>query len=374
MKRRFVALLLAYACACAPNRGAAYARSLNEARSAYHDGHFGAAALKFEAASAAANLPRDAVYARYEAALAWIRDGDIAKGAAELRAIASTVPPNDYSAEAALKAAMLARASDEERGLLDLEHVVLTFPAHGVASVALGQLLRHDDETSAQAALDRLERLTARFENDRKTATKRDETAKLDERLHYERARRLDTAGRTREAYDALLAVATRWPYPFGSYFDDSLFRAAQIARRLGLVPDALAHLQRLLDAREVASFMGSYERPRYVPALLEMVDIYATTGERKKARAALHTLYSDFKTSPLRDEALWREALLWEADGDPSTACARLKTLASEFPDSRYVPCATIRCPSVARNAKSRAPATCHAYLVRPPPDAAND
>ena len=65
-------------------------------------------------------------------------------------------------------------------------------------------------------------------------------------------------------------------------------------------------------------------------------------------------------------DDALWREAELWRKDGDQATMCDRLATLASDFPDSRYVPCAIERCPSIRRDAKSKAPKTCHAYLTR--------
>jgi hypothetical protein len=45
---------------------------------------------------------------------------------------------------------------------------------------------------------------------------------------------------------------------------------------------------------------------------------------------------------------------------------CDRLSTLASDFPDSRYVPCAMERCPGIKRPSKSKAPATCHGYLTR--------
>jgi hypothetical protein len=45
---------------------------------------------------------------------------------------------------------------------------------------------------------------------------------------------------------------------------------------------------------------------------------------------------------------------------------CDRLDTLASDFPDSRYVPCAIEKCPSIKRSSKSKAPKTCHAYLAR--------
>ena len=43
-----------------------------------------------------------------------------------------------------------------------------------------------------------------------------------------------------------------------------------------------------------------------------------------------------------------------------------RLATLKDDFPDSRYVPCVTVKCPSLKRPAKSKAPTTCHEYLLR--------
>jgi outer membrane protein assembly factor BamD (BamD/ComL family) len=112
---------------------------------------------------------------------------------------------------------------------------------------------------------------------------------------------------------------------------------------------------------------MGSYERPRYIPAILRIAKLYEEKlNDRARARDALHRLYSEFKTSTLRDDALWREAELWRKDGDTGKMCDRLDTLASDFPDSRYVPCAIEKCPSIKRSSMSMAPKTCHAYLTR--------
>jgi tetratricopeptide (TPR) repeat protein len=188
---------------------------------------------------------------------------------------------------------------------------------------------------------------------------------KVEEKVFYERAKRLEALGRTEAARDTYLEVAKKWPYPFGGFNDDALFRAALMEETLGRPNEALVHLEKLLSQREVASFMGSYERPRYLSAILKIAEIYEKTGQRAKARAALHRIYTDFTTSVQRDDALWREAALWRKDGDASTACDRLSTLASDFPDSRYVPCAMQQCPSVKRSAKSKAPSTCHAYLL---------
>jgi outer membrane protein assembly factor BamD (BamD/ComL family) len=351
-----LALLTACSACGGPNRGDAYMQSLAEARREHHDGRFDLAAVKFDEAAKTAKIPRDAVYARYEAALARARAGDVARAATELRALATAKPANAYSAQAAFKAAELARQNDEAAGLHELEAVVTDFPETGVAQVALGLVVRHADETSPEAALAYLDAVAPRVKG-----------TKVEEKVLYERARRLDALGRTQAARDAFVDVAAKFPYPFGGLQDDALYRASEMEEKLGRPQEAIALLERLLSQRETSSFMGSYERPRYLPAILRIAQIYENQlNDRAKARAALHRVYSEFTTSVMRDDALWREAELWRKDGDEKTACSRLETLTDDFPDSRYVPCASLRCPSIKRSAKSKAPATCHEYLLR--------
>lgn len=354
-----VALTLSTIAGCGgPNRGDAYVRAVAEARRNRHDGRFDAAATKYDEAAKSATIPRDALYARYEAALLRAQAFDVARSAAELRAIARSKPPTEYSAQAAFKAAELAMASDEAAGLAELETVVVDFPDSGVARVALARLLRHDDTAGPEAALAHLDALLPRVRD-----------KKVEEKARYERARRLEALARIEPARDAYLEVAAKWAYPFGAFNDDALFRAADIEESLGRPNEAIAILERLLSQREVSSFMGSYERPRYLPAALRIASLFEEKlGDRASARTALYRVYRDFTTSTMRDDALWREAELWRKDGNPSTACKRLETLASEFPDSRYVPCATRRCPNIVRPSKSRAPAVCHDYLIREP------
>lgn len=340
-----------------PNRGEAYVKSVDDAQRAYRAGRFEEAAQRYDEAAKTAKVSRDAVFARYEAALARARAGDVARASAELTAIANAKPENAYSAQAAYKAADLAMGKDEAAGFRGLEDVVVRFPESGVARVAVLRLTRHDDQTTGapQAALARLEALRA------KTKGK-----KIEETVAYETARRLDKSGQTERARDAYLAIAAQWPYPFGSYFDDALYRAGDMEERLGRHKEAIAHLERLLSFRESSSVMGSYERPKYVPSILRIANIQETKlNDRAAARATLHRFYVEFKTSTLRDDALWREAELWRKDGDGDTACSRLSTLASDFPDSKFVPCASVRCPKVERPSKSKAPKECHPYLL---------
>jgi hypothetical protein len=112
---------------------------------------------------------------------------------------------------------------------------------------------------------------------------------------------------------------------------------------------------------------MGSYERKHYVPAMLRIGELYRDKlGDHARARDTFHRLYADYAHSTMRDDALWLEASLWKQDGDPRTACDRLSTLVHEFPDSRYVPCATEQCSALTRPAESGAPKACRAYLGR--------
>jgi outer membrane protein assembly factor BamD (BamD/ComL family) len=349
--------------ACGPSRGAGYDRALADARTAQHDGRFDLAASKFEEASKDAKQPRDAVYTKYEAALAWARAGDTARAATVLRALADAKPVTQYSAQAAFKLAQLTRASDDAAGFAMLEPIISAYPEDGIAQVSLGLVIRHDDETSGtEAALAHLDRIALAVKG-----------TKVEEKVLYERARHLDTLGRTEAARDAYVETANKFPYPFGGFNDDALFRAAEMEEKLGRPKEAIALLERLLSQREVSGFLGSYERPRYLPALLRIAEIQETKlNDRAAARATLHRLYADFTTSTMRDDALWREAELFRKDGDQTSACDRLSTLTGDFPDSRYVPCASAKCPAIKRPAKSKAPATCHDYLTREAPPAA--
>jgi TolA-binding protein len=345
---------------CAPNRGAAYEKSMGEARGAYHAGRFDVAADRFDEAAKSAKIPRDGIFARYEAALARARAGDVARATQELKAIANTNPPNVYSAEAAYKAADLTWKSDPAAGATEMEAVLLRFPNAGVSKVALLRVTRFDDDKSPDAALAHLDQLSPKLAG-----------KPLEEDVIYERAKRLQSKGQFDQARNGFVTVADRWPYPHGAYFDDSLYRASECEENLNRPKEAIDHLERLLSFRESSTTIGSYERPKYVPSILRIAKLYEERlHDRAKARETLHRLYSDFKTSILRDDALWREAELWRADGDNDTACSRLSTLTSDFPDSRYVPCAMSRCPAIKRPSKSKAPATCHAYLTRKPGD----
>jgi tetratricopeptide (TPR) repeat protein len=345
--------------ACAPNRGAAYEKAVADARSAYGAGRFADAAERYDLAAREAKVPRDAVFAQFEAGLARLRAGEASRARTELAAIAAANPPNAYSAEAAFHVAEIDLRADPDTAYRELEDLALKYPQTGVAEVAVVRIARHDDETGGpEQTLQHLERLAKKVDGSKSGA---------EQTIAYERARRLQKLDRTEAARDAYLAIAEKWPYPFGSYFDDALFYASEMDEKLGRTREAIADLERLISFREVSAIMGSYERPKYLPAMFRIATLYEDKlGDRAHAREALHRVYTDFKHSTLRDDALWKEAELYRKDGDMKSACDRLGTLASDFPDSRYVPCAIERCPSITRPAKSKAPQTCRAYIER--------
>ncbi len=349
--------------ACAPpEHGAAYVRAFAEGERAESAGRYADAALRYDEASRAARLARDRAHALHAAGLMRERAGDRAGARADFEALADAGPRSEEAALAAYEAARMAiDHGDGEAGWRAMESMLLRFPDDGVARSALHRLLAHEDETKSGggtlALLARLEQTLG--------------TTERGEEIAYEIALRLDREGKTREARDAFVALSVRWPYPHGTLFDDALYRASLLDERLGCYDEAIADLRKMLAVREASWFTGSYERPRFDAAQMRIAELYEERlHDDAHAVAELHKLYTDFRTSLLRDHALWKEAAILERGGDHRRHCERLAALVHDFPDSRYVPCAEARCPGVARPKTSKAPMACRHYLGGVEPD----
>jgi len=362
VRRAAIALLLPLqfvAAACGgPSRGTGYERAFAEAERTENAGRYEAAAAMYDAAAAQAKLPRDRDHARYLAALMLARGGNARDAAARMRAIAEMSPPSEDSAEAGYKLADLTLSNgDEAEGWRRMEAFVARFPASGVAARAFRRIMRHDEETGGKrAALDHAKRLQPQLE-----------ATELGELVAYTIARYVGDLGDPAASRDALMAVAARWPYPKGALWDDSLYRASQLDEQLGRYEQAIADLERMLVERETSHFVGTYNRPLYTPALVRIgVLCRDRLHDRARARAAFHRLYTELENSVNRDDALWEEAMLWKDEGDTGTECSRLRTLVSQFPASRYVPCAAEECPDIRAAADTGAPKTCHPYIKR--------
>lgn len=349
-------LLLVGACG-GPSHGKAFPPAMAAGQRAETAGRFDEAAERYAEAARVAVSRRDREYAIVSAVAVLERADNAADAAKLLEELARATPPTEDSIGAEYRLAELRlRHGDAAEGRALLERFLRAHPDNGLAHSALRQMLLHRDETEGKRAsiayLDELARTLDKSE--------------LGEAIAYARALRLADVGETARARDALLDVATRWPYPRGAAWDDALFRASELDEQLGRYREAIAHLERMLKEREETSMMGTYERPRYVPAAFRIAELYRDRlHDRPKAREAFHRFYATFSYSRLRDLALYKEAELFTQDGDAGAACDRLRTLVREFPDSRYVPCATERCKGLGRPPKSKSPATCRRYLT---------
>jgi hypothetical protein len=362
-----VALVLAgNGCVPPVSHGAAYTAAVESAARNEGAGRFAAAAADYDRAAAdsegydkavsALTRERDQDEARWDAAQATARAGDIAGAAIRFEALAGD-GGSEHQAEAMLRLALLRIDSgDADRGWQDMEQIPRRFPTHGVAHVAVRKLVQHADEHGPRAGLDELR------------ALERDlDATELVQLLAYLDAVHVEATGDDRGARSAYGQIADRWPYPFGSFFDDALWRASLIDEKLGLYQPAVDDLERMLRQRETTTLVGSYERAKFVPAMLRIGELYRDRlHDRAKAKDAYHRFYVEFAHSTLRDRALWLEAALWREDGDSVAACSRLATLVGQFPDSRYVPCALEECRGLTRPRASAAPKECHEYIER--------
>ncbi|MGH7272524.1 MAG: tetratricopeptide repeat protein, partial [Polyangiaceae bacterium] len=317
--------------ACAPVRGAAYELDFACASRAEGAGRFLDAARSYDDAARVALRPRDRDQATWDAAEVLASAGSIPEAIRRFSAIAAD-PLSEHEAEAAYRiAALRIDHGDPDRGWSELDDLVRRYPSHGVAHVALRRLARHADEEGPAAGLEMLQSLDSSLDST--------ELAGL---LSYLIAQHLEATGQVQKARDAYIRLADRFPYPFGAFFDDALWNASLIDDKLGRPRVAIDDLERMLKERETTFLMGSYERAKYVPAILRVGALYRDRlHDDARARAAFHRLYTDFAHSTMRARGLWLEAALWKKDGDSVTACDRLGTLIKSFPDSRYVPCA---------------------------------
>lgn len=349
-------LLLSAGAGCAPVRGQAFEVAFAEASRDEGAGRFAEAAAAYNRAAAAARRQRDRDQAKWDAAVLVARTGPLADALARLDDIASDA--REHAAEAALRAAELRiEQGDAATGWERMRQVAVQFPQHGVAHIAVRRLVEHARESGGeQGALDELHALDV--------VAGSTEVGPL---IAFLTAESIEARGDDAGALAAYLRIADRWPYPFGAFWDDSLWRASLLHEKLGQPRAAVDDLERMVKERETTNIVGTYERPKYVPAMLRIGALWqGPLHDPGKARDAYHRLYSQFANSTSRDDALWLEASSWKDEGRADRACGLLSTLVHEFPDSRYVPCAVESCSSLARPDKSKAPRECHPYIKR--------
>ena len=337
MKRAF--LLVACLLGCAPTLPKEYLRARDAAERAYAGGQFADAGRRWQDAASSATTPRDRAEARYRAATSYERGGQLEQ-ARELYLVLAG-GKSDRAARATFALAELRLGGgDVAGGHAELEAAVRKYPSSGVANLALRRYFAYlATEGGDRAVLDYIERVLPALG-----------ATDLAEQLLYERARRLDAQGSTADARKAYVAVADRFPYPHGAYWDDALFRGAECEVRLHHSEQAIQLLNQMLAAREVSHLSGSYERPRFAEAAYRLAELYRDARrDPRAARTAFRRVFLDYPTSTMRDDALWQEALLSRLE-PTADACQPLKLLISELADSRYAPCARKLCPELPR------------------------
>ena len=216
------AVVLALAAACgAPDRGAVYVRDFDAAEKA--ETTPGASRTR----RASTTRPRPARRSRATPRTLATSRRARSRGratpptrAVKLHAIAAANPPLEDSAEAAYAIAELRLARGDEAGWPALYDVATRFPSSGVARRALVRAVKHDDDAIGARATPR----------EARGARAAPRSAPSSPRPRGTRSRSTSTAlGDVTAARDALLALAARFPYPRGAYWDDALWRASEI-------------------------------------------------------------------------------------------------------------------------------------------------
>jgi len=341
--------------ACAPSLPAAYVQSKAEAHRAYSAGRYEEAATLFREAASKADRGKERDEVLFLEAVAYERVGRFREAQALLDALLALSPDGRRAAHAAHGSARLEISHGEERkGWAMVHAAILRYPSSGLSRTAFVRYLVHlDEEYGAERAITYLDRGASWFD-----------AHTLGEVAMYERAVRLEKLGRLQDAHDGFVACAQAYPYPKGALFDDALYRSSLIDEALGRGREAVEHLKEMMRFRETSRTFGSYERPKFPAAQMRIAVLYRDAlGDPDSARREFRRLFDSFKTSILRDDALWFEALVARQQGDQRGACDAVALLVKALPDSRYVPCAKVVCEDVEVPARSK---ECRAYIMR--------
>jgi tetratricopeptide (TPR) repeat protein len=297
---------------------------------AYSAGRLAEAGAAYDDAAREAVRPADREEAIYEAGQSYRRAGQLALALARFDWLTEHGLPYTRGPRGALEAGLIRLEHGEpERAQRDLTALMRRWPDTGPARRALALLLMQRDESDPSGAT-ALALIDAELPALRPT--------QLGTALMYERGQRLEHLERLEEAvvaYETLLTV----PYPLNTHQDDGGLALARLLLRMGRARQAVEVIGRVLAVHETAPFVpGSATRPRFPE--LQMLRARIERDELHDPAAAarsFHTLYAEFTTSRLRDDALDAEAELRVAMGQRGEACALYAQLAREFPCTRF-------------------------------------
>lgn len=356
--RPAVLALLASAAACiaacgGPGYAPGYIEAFDAGRRARTAGRLEEAEQQFALAYRRAGRVKD----RDEALLLQARtqeaQGNPDDAARTYQLLVDARPSGPRAVHARFALARLAGAARGEEAQDATEReLIARFPDHGLSVAALSRVVgRRREKKDWDGLLRALDPLVPPTRG-----------TPMEQPIDMERARALEAGGDLRGALALYLATARAHPYPFGPRTDDALFRASEVEEKLGRHDLAIAHLREMLEPREQAQTVSSYERPRFPAAQMRIALLLRDRArDHSGAREELYRLVDEFPASTMRDDALWIAARMAKEDGDAETACDDVERLLELLPDSRYVRCAHLLCAEVQPSARECAP-----YLVR--------
>lgn len=320
-----------------PDYGEAFIASYRAAQRAQSAGRYEEAADLYLQAARDAQRVKDRDEAHFNRALMFERLERWDQARSAYRELIAVSPRGPRTGRAAFEhATSNIDHGNATIGWVELVAAIERYPAHGSAPYAIRRWVMHTAETNSEQAV----RLQL------ETWLRKLGGTVLEQQLKYEIGWSLERGGALEEAHAWLLRSAREHPYPKGNLTDDALWRAAQVAQKLGDHNLALRDLEELLAVREDSAVTFSYERPRFPQAQMRVAEIYR--DERKdsaRARAEFKRMFERHTTSILADDAMWQAALLARSDGDMDDACSLARALPKRFPDSRYVKCVNALC-----------------------------
>lgn len=322
---------------CGPKQDAVYASYAEGARHAQSQGQYRLAATRWESAATGAVLPRNKDEALYRSAMNLLRVGDTRGGERQLQQLAAKRPPGPRSARAAFDLAFMEFKRDPSAGVRSLERAVLLHPRGSSAARGLRTIAAHKAASNPLHAISFLRAIERRARGS--------QANELAEAAGYETARQLDASGDPGAALEVYQRTVRRYPYPSGVLWDNALLASAQIQVRLERYRDAIKSLEFLLGHKEEAFFLGSYDR-HYAQAEWRIAEIFQLhLGLPEQAAKRFMAMAQRYPFSHLRDDALWKAAVIWNSLEITDRACSAVSELRTIVPRSRYQRCSHLAC-----------------------------
>ena len=350
--RVFALGLLLTACG-GPAYGEAWVRAFNAGRRATAAGRYDEAETFYGQAARDAVRAKDRDEAQFMQARMLLRLGRTSDARSLFDRMLTLSPEGPRAARVRFEQARLAVEAGDEGGWRMLEAAIARHSDAGAARGAVLDWVEHlrseGGEEQVRARIDALlPKLTA---------------GEAVQHLEYERAISFERSGKLAEAHEEFLRAARAHPLPRGNLTDDAYWRASFVAEKLADPSRAIADLRELLEAREVAWFGQSYERPKFPLAQMRIAELYRdAVGDLRAAREEFRHVPERHPTSILGDDAMWQEALASLRLGEPAEACRAAQRLRERYASARYLSCLPSVCPTVPVAAGAR---ECPAYIL---------